>query len=394
MLTRSDSSGGADGSACYTYIVLHPRWLAKIALSCALLSACAVSEGSPEEPSSDDEIRALSVTIGGSTDAPTIDDRPRLKPRARGALACDEKLEIDGRVRLTCARGSESLEVILRRSEGEAVLVHRAEGRTSDRRTFFTCSISGTSKLACTKPAPHAGGGEGGLASPFASTVAGIDIPNTHEVGAGGMLLRGMAPRSAQDFDQLLAAGVGAVLIFKNQTGVGSDVADEMTTLRARGLADARVTNIPFKWKDLPGFHEPCTQAVQGLKFIATNLAAGKKTFFHCTVGEDRTGLLAAVHRLVTEPGLDAGAAWDREMCERGYGAGNPEKPAFVIGKLEHGLKPLYRKLAYLVAKGRLRADALDESVCATDPEGAPDFADAALPLDRLACGTSTLFEP
>lgn len=201
-----------------------------------------------------------------------------------------------------------------------------------------------------------------------------------------------MAPRSDAEMQQLIDAGIGAVLIFKNQTGTGTDVADELAKLGTLGIPASRAKNIPFAWKDLPNYQDPCTQTVEALEFIKTNLAANKKTFFHCTVGEDRTGLLAAVHRMLTEPNLDAGAAWDGEMCDRGYGAGNPLKPAFVKDKLEDGLKPLYRKLAYLAKKGAL--DSLDTNVCATDPSEDADFETKALPLDRLRCGTSTMYSP
>ena len=152
--------------------------------------------------------------------------------------------------------------------------------------------------------------------------------------------------------------------------------------------------SIPFKWKDIGAFAEPCKQTIEGLKFIASNTAAGKKTFFHCTVGEDRTGLLAAMHRLVSEPTLGADKAWDQEMCERGYGSGNPLKPAFVTSALDHALTPLYRKLAWMVATGKIRANQLDPAVCSADPEGDAAFAANALPLTRLQCGTSTRFEP
>lgn len=380
--------------------MIHLRTLAKLAPFCVVgaLAGCADVDPAGDEASSEDEINALSVTLGGSAGARTVDDRPRLKSRARGELACAERFEIEGRVRLTCSRGAENLEVIVRKSDGEAILVHRKDGANSDRRTFFECTLSGSGpdglpgKLACASAPPSSGGGQGGLSSPFASTVDGIEIPNTHLVGTSGKLLRGMAPRSDEEYDQLIAAGVGAVLVFKNQTGTGTDVADEIRKLGALGIPATRAKNIPFAWKDLPNYQDPCTQTVEALKFIKSNLAAGKKTFFHCTVGEDRTGLLAAMHRLMTEPSLDAGAAWDGEMCERGYGAGNPLKPAFVKGKLEDGLKPLYRKLAYLAKKGALGS--LDTSVCASDPSTAADFESKALPLDRLECGTSTTFEP
>ncbi|MBX3192024.1 MAG: tyrosine-protein phosphatase, partial [Labilithrix sp.] len=262
------------------------------------------------------------------------------------------------------------------------------------------CTSSGNgpgdlpSSLKCTKKAPSVSGGGGGLASPFASSVDGVGINNTHLVGSSGMLLRGMAPHGDGDLSDLIGAGVGAVLVFKNQTGTGTDVADEMTELAQRGIPASRIVNIPFAWKDIGPFQTPCEQTVAGLAFLADNLAAGHKTFFHCTVGEDRTGLLAAVHRLLAEPDLTAERAWDEEMCERGYGGGNPLKPAFVKGQLDRGLTPLYRKLAWLVAQGKLRAGELDPAVCALDPETDATFAAGAVPIARLACGTSTRFEP
>jgi hypothetical protein len=380
--------------------------LGKASLFCtvALMAGCAADaeDGAVEEPSAE-ELRSLSIRLEGSGSSLAVMDSPKLKARARGTLACATRFDVDGRSRLECKRGDEKLEVLVRKSEGKAVLLHRGDGRA--RRIGYTCTTTGSGpdglpeKLACRlKETDDEGGGEGegagGLSSPFKSTVEGIDIPNTHLVGDSGKLLRGMAPRTPAEMNQLFQANVGAVLVFKNQTGNGSDVADEISALVAGGIAQSRAVNIPFKWKDLGGFQEPCSQTIEALKFIKSNLAAGKKTFFHCTVGEDRTGTLAALHRLITEPNLKADQAWDAEMCERGYGAGNPNKPAFVLGKLEDGLKPLYRKLAYLIAKGQITSANLDASVCATDPEGAADFATASLPLNRLKCGTSTMFEP
>jgi hypothetical protein len=382
-------------------MVLPIRSFVKIASFCVvgLLAGCAADpDETGDEGSNEEDITSSTITLGGTAGAFTVKDSPRLKSRMRSDLECKERFDIEGRVRLTCARNTENLEVIVRKDESEAILVYRKDGANSDRRQFFKCSISGSgpeglpSKLSCANAAPSAGGGGGGLSSPFASTVDGIDIPNTHLVGTSGKLYRGMAPRSDAEYDQLVAAGIGAVLVFKNQTGSGTDVADEISKLGTLGIPATRAKNIPFAWKDLPNYQDPCTQTVEALKFIKTNLAAGKKTFFHCTVGEDRTGMLAAMHRLMTERNLDADAAWDGEMCERGYGAGNPLKPGFVKGKLEDGLKPLYRKLAYLAKKGAL--DSLNVNVCATDPSEEADFESKALPLDRLKCGTSTMFDP
>ncbi len=362
-------------------------------LAVGLLAGGCAAEADGALGESEQDLTATSITLTGSGTNVTVEDKPRLTTGASGGFACDRRFEIDGRVRLTCGRGNEKLEVILR--EGNALLVHK-EKRSADKETFHSCTLGQTGeggmpkKLKCSVAPLRER--TGGLVSPFDSTVAGIDIPNAHLVGSSGKLLRGMAPGSPADFGQLFAAKVEAVLIFKNPTTTGHDVGEETATLAERGLPAGQISTIPFKWKDIGPFEEPCKQTIAGLKFLRDNLAAGKKTLFHCTVGEDRTGYLAAMHKLLTEEQVDAGNAWDSEMCEHGYGAGNPLKPGFVVGALESSLKPLYRKMAYLAAKGQL--DALDESVCSVDPESAADFAAVAPRADRLTCGTSTLFVP
>lgn len=379
--------------------LLSGMFLLFSAFTLAGASGCAAEEGSgvPDPEASEDEIREQSIKLVGSG-ALTAKDSPVLKAGAEGALACSsDRFVLDGRERITCTRGTERLEVILHKAEKKAVLVHRQT--RSGAAAFFVCTTSGNgpgdlpSSLACSKKAPTSASGHGGLASPFAPTAPGIRIQNAHAVGTSGLLLRAMTPRSADDYGDLVAAGVGAVLVFKNQTGQ-DDVGEETTELTNRGIAASRVASIPFKWKDIGPFAEPCTQTVQALKFISTNVAAGQKTFFHCTVGEDRTGMLAAVHRLLNEPGLGADAAWDQEMCERGYGSGNPLKPAFVTGALAQGLTPLYRKLAWMVATGKISKTQLDPAACDADPQADAAFDASALPLARLQCGTSTRFQP
>lgn len=367
------------------------KWCALSGLVAALAGCADV-----DVDASEDDLTALSLKLDGTGASLTVNDSPKLKSGAQGALACKDRFDADGRVRLACTRSGELLEVIV--ADGKARLVDWPTGRGSDKRAFFACTPSGKrpdglpAKLDC-KSVKLGDQSGGGLVSPFDSTVAGVAIPNTHTVGTSADLLRGMAPRSAADYDQLLAAKVAAVIVFKNQTGTGHDVADEIAELQKRGLAAANAINIPFKWKEMGPFKESCEQTVQALKFIKTNLAAKRKTFFHCTVGEDRTGYLAAVQRLVGEGGLDPAKAWDVEMCERGYGAGNPLKPAFVVATLDGSLGPLYRKMAWLVASGRLTAS-LDPAACAKDPETDPKFASTALAQDRLTCGTSTRFQP
>lgn len=365
-------------------------------------AGCAAETGADDRPppaaaAAEEELKEQSLKLiseGGLA----VRDVPALSAGAEGTFACGDRFAQGDLERLTCTRGKELLEILLHKTDKRAVLVHRPQGRANDKRSFFVCTTSGKgvgdlpANLACSKKAPTSASGHGGLASPFASTVEGLEIPNAHTVG-GSKLLRGMAPRSDDDFAQLVSTGVGSVLIFKSATG-NQDIPNEITKLTASGIASSQIESIPFKWKDIGPFAEPCKQTIEALSFIASKASSKKKTYFHCTVGEDRTGLLAAMHRLLNEPSLTAERAWDEEMCERGYGSGNPLKPGFVTGALEEGLTPLYRKLAWLAAKGKLSSDTLDTKLCASDPEAETTFAATALPLARLTCGTSTLFEP
>lgn len=364
------------------------------------IAACAAPTAE-DTGESEDQLTSFSLAL--DEDATTATDSPRLTAAAAGNLSCGDRFATgsgaEARVRYTCRRGAELLEITLR-TQGKAIVLHRPAGRANDKRAFFSCTSSGArpsgvpAKLACTTATLTDRSGNGGLSSPFASTAPGIDIANAHVVGQGPLLLRGMAPRSAEDYDQLFASKVGAFLVFKNATGNGSDVSDELAELTRRGIPAARAKHIAFKWKDLTSYKESCEQTVEALAFLSANKAAHRKTYFHCTVGEDRTGLLAAMARLVDESNLDAAAAWDEEMCERGYGAGNPLKPSFVVKAVDGGLTPLYRKLAYLVKTGRLERTSLVPSACQTDPSTEPAFAEQAIPLARLTCGTSTRFEP
>src|SRR5687767_6216504 len=97
------------------------RSLVKIASFCivGLLAGCAAdTEQAGEEGTSDDEVNASSITLGGSAGALTIKDSPRLKSRMRTDLECKERFDIEGRVRLTCTRDREFLEVLVRKDDG------------------------------------------------------------------------------------------------------------------------------------------------------------------------------------------------------------------------------------------------------------------------------------
>jgi hypothetical protein len=297
-------------------------------------------------------------------------------------LTCSERFDGLAGERVTCSRKGERVQVIVK-DGGSVVAVRDLSGK----RGYYTCTPSGevdglpaAMKCKATKLRPR---GTGGLSSPFDASVAGVSLPNTHAVDEAGQLLRGMEPRTPEQIAELREAGVEKVVIFKNMTG-GAVIEEEVA---AWGLPEGSVLHVPFLWKDLPDFRTPCEQTIEALRFVRDAEKAGEKAFVHCTVGEDRTGYLAAMHGLIFES-ADPREAFDLDMCERGYASGNPQKPGFVIGELDEHVTPLYRAMAYLVAEGVLTAE-LDPSVCATEPEVPESFLGG-----RLSCGVSTTLVP
>jgi protein-tyrosine phosphatase len=232
------------------------------------------------------------------------------------------------------------------------------------------------------------------LLSPFPSTVPGFTIRNTHLVNdpalSGTEILRGNAPNDL--LPELQSYGVTDVLIFKKQTELEVDA--ELAALSQMGYASERITHIPFVWKYLPEFRVSCEETVSALQvlFRATLGPPGTKLFLHCTVGEDRTGVLAGAFRMLNQAwSLDY--AFKNELCERGYEKGNPYKPKYVIDHIQRGLTPFFLKMAYLIETGKLRADALDPAVCAQDPALDPLFVDSHYARPELyQCETSSHF--
>ena len=146
----------------------------------------------------------LSLAPGTAAGTFTATDAPVLTAGAQGDFACKDPFANDGAVRVTCARGSETLEIIYRAAAKTALAIHRPKGPKVDKRAFFTCKVKGRAgsadlpaSLECTGVTPRSRN-VGGLGSALDSDIAGIDIGNAHRVGAGGLLLRGMAPRIAR----------------------------------------------------------------------------------------------------------------------------------------------------------------------------------------------------
>ncbi|MFH1724938.1 MAG: tyrosine-protein phosphatase [Elusimicrobiota bacterium] len=210
-----------------------------------------------------------------------------------------------------------------------------------------------------------------GFESAFPSTVEGLVIPNAHDLKleSKGRVIRGMAPRHEQDIRDLIALGVEDILAFKQAWK--DEVNEGIALLKEMGYKEDRLHHIPFRWKYFESFQKPCRQTLEAVKILRDAERDGRTVFFHCTVGEDRTGYLAAVYRLLAQ-GRTAEDVFQNEMCLHGYGAGNPQKPVErVVLKIRRELTPLYLKMAYLVSIGAVTLDNLDGSACAAEPSEA-----------------------
>lgn len=211
-----------------------------------------------------------------------------------------------------------------------------------------------------------------GWVSPFPSTVQGISIPNTHVLlegryeSGGGAIVRGMAPFKDRHFRELMSYGVEHVLIFKKQSR--TEVDKEITILKRLGMSEENYTHIPFRWRRFPSTELACRQTVQALKILHDNFINGKTTFVHCTVGEDRTGHLAALLRLMTSDSHEVEAiegVFFNQMCENGYGAGNPLKPLKKVVKfIRSDLTPIFLQMAHKVRIGKLTWERLSLAAC------------------------------
>jgi hypothetical protein len=330
---------------------------------------------------------SLQVTVTQASDgsASIADDQ--------GSYDCETALNNGTRQRYICRRDAAQLDLLLD-TQSPTLAVFYPNGYASAK-AYLKCPsyhpASGQPTTLACQAAPLNANVHGRLVSPFQSTVAGLTLHNAHAVHADdngrGLVIRGMAPIVQGDYDQLKNYGVKAVLMFKNPEPHmnPTDISVERTTLLAAGYSADAIQDIPFPWKDYTSFSEACRQTVQGLQFLKSNALAGNPVYFHCTVGEDRTGYLAGLYRMLRE-NLSQQDAFNGEMCIHGYSGGNPNKPYNgVIDAIDGGLTPIFLKMAAKVQSGALTWDNLDPAACNDEPTVNPT---------GVLCETSVLYQP
>lgn len=206
-------------------------------------------------------------------------------------------------------------------------------------------------------------------AVPSFAAIEGISIANAHIVTSTDQsaVVRGRAPKNAAEMTELINAGVSEFLIFKNDTK--GEVAKEQAQLLKLGIPAQNITHIPFLWKDIHDFKSACSMTVQALQVIENAVQASRNIYFHCTVGEDRTGYLAGLWGIWTSVYESETHALNEEMCPRGYEAGNPGKPyKNVVSKIRETLTPTYLKMAQILSAAKARGQVLDLSMCDLEP--------------------------
>lgn len=215
---------------------------------------------------------------------------------------------------------------------------------------------------------------QAGLQSSYESTVANLSTPNAHYVGSSSAI-RGQAPRSKKEFVELKELGIATVIIFKNQTK--TEVDREIDILNELGM---NYVHLDFPWKDVTDFTPVCENAKSALKILKGSNDIGQMTFFHCTVGEDRTGTLAGLFLQVIGEERDVGVIYQNEMCAKGYADGNKKKHFSVARKVKESLNPVFLKMSYLLKKSDYDVDGIN---CQHDFERDREFKTSFYARDR-----------
>ncbi len=187
---------------------------------------------------------------------------------------------------------------------------------------------------------------------------SGGDIANFHGLPSkGGKVFRGAAP--GQNMHQIRENDITHILIFKND--IRGEVEAEKKFMKDGGIV---VKHIPFKWKDIDSSEKACGQAIDALNYVldvSSNIENG--ILFHCTVGEDRTGLLAGLYRLATSK-WTVDRTYRDEMCKYGFANGNKKKPENVVAPILNELYPVYRMAAAAIEESKNKREKPNKKYC------------------------------
>ena len=217
-----------------------------------------------------------------------------------------------------------------------------------------------------------------GMTSNIPSSFADTGIPNSHLISEN--VIRGMAPRNTKDMQKLLDIGVEKILMFKIDTN--GDIAKEIETLTSLGVPSKNMLHLPFPWKSVTDYVPVCEMTVDALNMIKISESKNQKIYFHCTVGEDRTGYLAGLYKIYRGDNETIKEIFNSEMCDRGYEAGNPNKPFTVVKQVRETLTPAFLGMVKLIEANRSKK--LTKAMC-------KGFVVPKINFKEFSCKTSSL---
>ncbi|MGE3611330.1 MAG: tyrosine-protein phosphatase [Bacteriovoracaceae bacterium] len=228
--------------------------------------------------------------------------------------------------------------------------------------------FSGITILLCSKLYAY-----GELISPIPSTFLEVSTPNTHIVDKteSSYILRGSTPKNKDDIQSLITFGVKKIIILKNQTR--NEVDEEIKDIQSLGFEKNNIIHLPLKWRDFFLLKTQCELSLQALKEIKAALELKQSLYFHCTVGEDRTGHLSALWKFYRNPTHSAEELFLSEMCAYGFEAKNPNKPMKNVNDIRAFLTPLYFRMIDFLKRELSQGKTLEEMVC-PDEEFYPDY--------------------
>ena len=219
--------------------------------------------------------------------------------------------------------------------------------------------------------------------SPKPSEVKGLPIANSYFIDKnknGGAIIRGSAPLNHHNLKLMKKFGISEYIIFKNDKA--GEVKGEIGGLLELGARKDSVTHIDFDWKDNENFSSGCKKIIQGINLLKLAMKNNKKIYFHCTTGEDRSGVLAASYLLSVHSKADIKKLFKNEMCAKGYEAGDPEKDKEVVERIRAGLTKTFLKTAYRIDQAKKEKHPIDENICSTDPSDEPAYINYSKQLD------------
>jgi hypothetical protein len=190
-------------------------------------------------------------------------------------------------------------------------------------------------------------------------------IGNAHALTKHESIIRGATPRGKAS--HLRKAGVTDVLIFRYTDS--NEVLEEITELKTEGFKSENIFHIPMEWKDIKDRVAACQKVIAAIQVMSRFhdkpgfFERPKRLYVHCTVGEDRTGMLVGLYRMVFN-NWSLEKAYQNELCKHGFAEGSPTKPKFVIDGVNQNLKPLFLQMAAKVESGQLSKGNLDPSIC------------------------------